>query len=827
MRDTVQSSLSTTFFNTAKRFLNGGYSDSQKQQLEKFNTHYKNNFNESPEIWKLDENDKAAYKIPNQQPLLAYVKTQLGQGRAQVSSNAGNIATLAATYADDRITRRFGGGKRYDPIDLFFAELIDFSLNKLCHLEPQKAVAQLNKRITYMRGIQRIPDLFPTSMMEREHNKQSTLQMILREFESCLEYAKQEQARVCAREHFKQLLNNLQTSLIQSLNFLYYARKQKIDRFPLVLDSFKSGYDSQNNIKTQYDIRYDLIKYNTLTGRWLHKLLAIMSPIAFASAQKNIKNDDYIDELIFPWNIEIDSIFLNACNPNELDLPEWLSNPDDKIYFLKSLQAIAQGIHRWSHLIVLVDYAYQLTGEEGNRWAYGENNGRNSLEILLKLVKKEIDEASSNDAKFNNQIIDKASGNAAKFNNWIDDKIRKHNAEHRKTYGDGSAPNFNEFNAKVNLQKIATECASKNILDLQNGMNHPSSETNQHVLELKNKFFWGLQHVCEQFYPDENQRAKAIYNQKIIEFKREDKEPEKEQTKEEKVDFTDTIKPPPLKDPIPTKYSSLEHGNITKELQRFNPQLTIEKLESQFTLKISNALGDLAKQVPTLQSHHEQRNALIKWSRQQQPSFFSPNQPTLLPATQQVIKGAVKRQEKTCSDFLETMREHLGISASLTPMEQAKPQIWELPVLNAYYTCLAAALKLEEQLDIEKRFITLAIWRIREAYQLGNPSNHIRLSILQKGEVTRRDYIPKITKALNYIQYKIAHLDSEAEKADLIKFIQTTRKQTTQDFNKLSSLIHQKARTALQLWINSLNTWEQEVDNTKIDNHELLLLNQR
>ncbi len=649
--DEVRNRLIYAIWVKYDQICNDRYDKKEKTRLERIKSLYQQHVaTKIPYGWELDEEDRPRYHL-SPYNFFEFVQAQLyRQGGLRVFHHySSSIGYISAAYLQARKSRVFANGKSNDVLNLIFGELLDFAVNVLGSLTPEEVVDQLKSRIAYVDAIMRDPLIFPAASVSRSHNKRDKMELIRREFHQCLAYAEQEKIRSSARDTCMQLRAHLQSTVLGGIQCLYQARGQLVNEFPLTVHSYLFGIQLGRDVATKDDQMYASIREKTVTGRWLFQLLQSVPGIAFASLdiERSLSLTVEHDQPL--GDIQINAEWIKQFK-EQLDLPEWVKEAEQQavIAFFTHLFAIARGVYRLGYFVFLVDRAGQLAGDEGNRWAYGDENGRDALAVLLLLLQKEL-------AQFKALIHE--------FNDNAQHQIRLYVHSHKKEYTEGAIPNFTSLNEEVIAAKKSIESALTNIGQLKQGIDQFPNGKAEEIEHQKRDFFRYLVLVCQKFYSDENEYQKkllAIYEREINRQKTHlplafSAEPSGH------VNNQVTLSHAPAQALSPSTIAK-----INAELRPFDATWTYDQMNNQFALSVSDDLMVMDSQREVLKKQMVKREVLLRWfKRSTEPSLFSSVDSSLSNSTRGLVQSALKQQQSVEQAFLNTLSAHLSMDESL------------------------------------------------------------------------------------------------------------------------------------------------------------------
>jgi hypothetical protein len=446
------------------------YSAANVDRLDKLKNIYKDTLDiPAPIFWDLDEKNCPTHHIKNlrwSDYVSQISQEKVNNGHYQYESRL--IIDYAETYLTDRGNRWIGGGIPGDLINQFVGEWIDFALNYLPTFSyDEESILKIKKRIAYIEKAQKSEGLFKYGTYKRAKNKFDTMEYINQQLQACLSIASKETLRACAREKFQSCRLEITGLLLASFKTLYFARQTSVATEGCFLS------ESAKALYTKIKI--------THTGEILHELITYADMEAFnLRSQKNPSphNAVYFDNQ-------------SRCLPiiwekTKSDLPPWVKPETCSSYLLQS-QEIAESTLRIAKLKILVDKAYYLTGKKGDEWAYGDKQGRLSIEALLFLLTSEM------------KVLKQRFDSHYQYNNT---SRKKYN--HDNSVDSENSVNLN-FN-KVDVQKMDFDrcyaSLKSNINIIREQMEKFSEDEPNIINETKQKFYVSLIEYLKAFYPE-------------------------------------------------------------------------------------------------------------------------------------------------------------------------------------------------------------------------------------------------------------------------------------------------------------------------------------
>jgi hypothetical protein len=340
--------------------------------------------NTAPISWELDDKKRPTHRISHHKwsdhvRQLAKGKHQIGRFHYQSSL----IAEYAATYLAERGKRWIGSGRSGDLLEQFISEWIHFAIYELPSLSfDEESLQKIKQRIKYLEKIQKHEFLFKFGTITRRRNKFDTIESIKQQLYSSIELISKEALRQCAREKLEICCANSAGLLLAYAKATYYGRATVIYHEPLELQSF---VDPDNAFLTTSSKKTYPKIMATHSGAILHEVICLAGLEAFGAVGVTPKKPlkaSYFEESFAPKKVE--------WATKDFDLPPWI-NKAQAISYIMEHQQVAESALRVARLKNLVEIAYDLTGKIGDLWAYGDAEGKLSLNGLLFLLEKELD----------------------------------------------------------------------------------------------------------------------------------------------------------------------------------------------------------------------------------------------------------------------------------------------------------------------------------------------------------------------------------------------------------------------------------------------------
>lgn len=338
---------------------------------------------DAPHFWKLDDKNRPTFQMGNYK-WSDYVR-ELSEGKetsGEYSTQSSSIAKHLSTYLTERRKRWFGSGDPGDLLELYMSEWMHFALNELPTFKfDDPAVKKIKARLKYLVKIQKHEALFKGSFIGRRKNKIDTMEAVRQELLECKRRAEKQASRECAREKFKICRDSTTDLLMASLNSIYYARATPVYNEAFIPRTFidpAKVFITKNAQKLYPEVK------SSHTGTMLYELLMMSGLEAFGIT--NLVRDQPFKAQYFNEDFSSKSIDWSSAKH---DLPKWIEKEEAPRY-LSETQQMAESVLRIAKLKGLVEEVYDLTGQLGDLWAYGDKRGRLSLEGLLFLLEKEL-----------------------------------------------------------------------------------------------------------------------------------------------------------------------------------------------------------------------------------------------------------------------------------------------------------------------------------------------------------------------------------------------------------------------------------------------------
>lgn len=474
-----------------ERMMGVSYSQANINRLSTLREIYATHLNKTaPAFWELDDKNKPKFRVIN--TLSDYVRQSYEKLQIKnYYSQSSFIISCIANYLSERRKRFIGRGTPGDVVEHFMCDWIRFASDELPNLQFDDAsIAILNQRIKYLEAVQKHLHLFKFGWITRKINKFYTMEYIRRALLDCVELAKKEAFRTCAREKFKICRDNMTGLLTACANSIYYARAQRAYNAPLNIKSFLEP-EVHSAFLSPYDKEvYAKIKL-TPTGLMLQELIQLSGLESFGEQGANKANES-ANSLVY-FNDDCSPKPINWDLVKEKDLPPWLSqlSKGELQKYFTLTQAMLASTLRIARLKQLVEEVYDLVGKLGDLWAYGDERGRLSLEGLLFLLEKEL------------ALFSKS------YNDWYtcqDSQRRAYNLKRKVNQDTNANQNFNQ----VDMQKeiIETICVPlKNaVKDIHDKMESFSQEEINYIDSKKQLFYQSVAKYVTQYYPAEAKR---------------------------------------------------------------------------------------------------------------------------------------------------------------------------------------------------------------------------------------------------------------------------------------------------------------------------------
>lgn len=361
------------------------YSDADVRRLGELKHIYQELLsNNPPLVWELDASQKPTHRMSHHK-WSDHIR-QLSRGKHKVGHfhyQGSLIAEYSASYLAERGKRWFGGGTEGDLLEQFIGEWVNFSLNELPHLDyDEDAIEKIQSRIRYLEKIQKHETLFKFGTITRARNKFDTIESIKQQLYSCADLALKESLRQCAREKLDLCRSSTSGILVACVKALYYGRATPVYQEPLEIQSFVGQQTFYQSLSAK--LLYPQVK-KTHSGAILNELLELSGLEAFG-----IAGESGLGPLQREYILENSSSSQIDWSAKNFDLPPWI-DVTQSVAYLRSCQKLAESALRVAKLKQLVETAYDLTGKIGDLWAYGDAEGKLSLNGLLFLLEKELD----------------------------------------------------------------------------------------------------------------------------------------------------------------------------------------------------------------------------------------------------------------------------------------------------------------------------------------------------------------------------------------------------------------------------------------------------
>ncbi|OAI45982.1 hypothetical protein AYO45_01870 [Gammaproteobacteria bacterium SCGC AG-212-F23] len=491
-KSTLTSTISTVLDNGAKvveiweKLTSPAYSEKERERLTTLKTLYQDNLlgMSSPVFWELDSKHCPTHRIKSQDWSRYVHQLQIGKdNQGYFYYHAKLIAQYASSYLQERGGRnRTENGKSGDLLEQFVSEWIHFALNELPTFDcNERSIQKIKQRLAYIKEVRNYPHLFEYGALTREKNKFDMFVNIEQQLEACLELANQEALRKCARDEFTNCRRETATLLASGVSVLYHLRTTKVHHEPLELKTF--SYETSQQLSVAASKIYPRIR-EFHTGSMLHEVVVKAGLESFGSSATTLKPKpiqlSYFNDGLQPLPIKWDT--------KKDDLPPWVT---DKNKQLLQFQVYSESLLRIAQLKRLIEDAYDLVGGVGDIWAYGDKEGKKSLETLLFLLEAEL-------ADFD-----------ARFKSLYDyhDKARAaYNHEHKINASDDINRNF----GNVTHQKEMIEKASSSLKTIVKSINAQMArfpkDAPQLINEKKKAFYRSISQFIKKFRPEQTDK---------------------------------------------------------------------------------------------------------------------------------------------------------------------------------------------------------------------------------------------------------------------------------------------------------------------------------
>jgi hypothetical protein len=458
----------------------GRYSENDKRRLAELKHLYAEILHNKPPItWELDKDNAPTQRIGHQRwPEHVRQLTKTQNKACYYYHQSMLIAEYAGMYLTVRGNRWLASGKSGDLLDQFISEWINFALQELFALDfDDTSVEKIKLRIKYMERVQKHENLFKFGLITRKHNKFDTFESIKQQLYVCVEVASKEVLRQCAREKLEVCCMNIAGLLLACAKAVYYARSTAVFHEPLELRGIISPSDIF--LTASAEKLYPVLQ-ETHTGRMLYEFISIAGLEAFGTISARIMRADLV---YFHQNFSPKPINLKS---RKLDLPPWVNSSEAEFY-LNLIQDFIERALRIAKLKAILEIAYDLTGKLGDVWAYGDKQGKLSLEAVLLLLEYELDAFHIS------------------FNSWYSSQAKKrgaYNMKHRMNPDNAINKNFNKADEQQeDIDKFyqTIKQAVKSVKDKTSVLN--DEETNKINLK-KNLFYKSVTHYIRDYHPN-------------------------------------------------------------------------------------------------------------------------------------------------------------------------------------------------------------------------------------------------------------------------------------------------------------------------------------
>lgn len=361
------------------------YSKDEKEYLRALKDIYKAALKtEPPVLWNLDEKDHPTHRIKTSDVALhieqlRHDKSSLGPFHYYIDG----VLEFAATYLKERGERGvLTRGKPGDVLEQFLTEFINWAINDLpTYTANSESVLRLRQRIDYLDRILKAENLFKFGTFARNKNKTETINNLKLTLEACLRYAEHEAERLNARDKLVVLKQETERLLLGCVNTLYYVRATPVQSEPLRLELFTHPTTATEHLSRLYNA-----VQSTHTGAMLREAIQIAGIESFGGSAESkaiAETHDYFNAQGQRQTI--------AWLTRKMDAPPWVS-AEGAQPFVTQLHCLSEVAVRVAKLKNLIESAYDLTGKAGDLWAYGDEQGKASLEALLHLLGTELEQ---------------------------------------------------------------------------------------------------------------------------------------------------------------------------------------------------------------------------------------------------------------------------------------------------------------------------------------------------------------------------------------------------------------------------------------------------
>ena len=482
-------------FGFFEKCLGSHYSQTDKNKLEELKAVYTEVLRKeaAPPFWELDEKDRPTFHL-SQRKWSEYERQLSAENHrnGKFFYQRTLIAQYAATYLTARSKRWFGKGTSGDLLEQFISEWINFALKELPNLNfDDESIEKIQLRLNYLDHIQTHENLFKYGLIKRKRDKFDTMESIRQQLESCIAYATRGSLLECAREKFDVCRTQLGTLLHASVSSVYYARETAINNEPFNIQAL---IDPHTFLSDAAKSLYTQIK-GSHTGAMLAEVITVANLASFGGL--NSKETQHKPLVYFAENHQSQAFNL-ACK--KADLPPWISQ-SDQAYYISETQKILESTLRIVQLKKLVEEAYDLTGKVGDVWAYGDRQGKLSLDGLLFSLEKELDLFKERyDALYKTQ------------NNWR----RVYNHQHRINPGKDINLNFNMVTKQRDKINEYYNSLKSAITDIRAKMKDFSEEDLKQIDTRKKVFYQTVAHFIKEHYPSDYATYKDLEKTELL-----------------------------------------------------------------------------------------------------------------------------------------------------------------------------------------------------------------------------------------------------------------------------------------------------------------------
>jgi hypothetical protein len=367
-----------TLINVYEKVTGKQYSKDEQQRLRLLRDCYEQTFQQdTPAFWQLDDQNRPTHTLQKTTWLQEIHHQQQRRGHTHTLHYFIELGLdCIGSYLDERRERTWPfSGNKGDVTEQFFAEMMHFLLNDLPSFRvDQEAIDTLEKRIQYLDLILNTEHLFYYGKLPFHKNKMAVIRHLRDILNNCREYAIQESHRAVARDKLEILRNETESLLLNGLHWIYYCRQTPVHHEPFQL----SAYSGEIQESKQEELYARL--WQTHTGAILKEILLLSEPGCFGAHHHVIKPAQYN----FEYFTEAGNIKPYDLKRHSPDLPIWLNVQVQEE--IDKTQQLGFYLLRLSKLKKIIDEAYELTGQVGDLWAYGDRLGKASLASMLKLL---------------------------------------------------------------------------------------------------------------------------------------------------------------------------------------------------------------------------------------------------------------------------------------------------------------------------------------------------------------------------------------------------------------------------------------------------------